>query len=145
MALSNEEIMLKERIQHLLKIKRYPIARLSDNPTLQSRYGRQINGDASVPFTTIQLILMTFHDISADWLIMGEGSMYKADHKAQKVYNTHNEVKDSTASGSINVGTTTIPYPVQQLLDEKDKRIAELESDKRLLKGMLEAFNVNKK
>ena len=65
--------------------------------------------------------------------------MRKAEHTATSIYN-HNEVNDSTAFGSINVGTSTIPYSVQALLDEKDKRIAELEKDKAQLQGILSFF-----
>jgi hypothetical protein len=49
-------------------------------------------------------------------------------------------VHDSKAGGDILVGATTIPYPVQALLDEKDKRIAELEQDKQLLSNIISAF-----
>ena len=138
--LSNDEILLKNLIRQLLKFKKMTISDIAETETLRARYGRQINGDASVPFTTIHLLLRTFPDISADWLIMGEGSMYKADTLAPRVYNTMNEVHNATAGGSIHVGTTTIPVPVQQLLDEKDKRIKELEQDKQILQGVITAF-----
>lgn len=134
--LSNDEILLKHRIRQLLKFKKMTISDIAETETLRARYGRQINGDASVPFTTIHLLLRTFPDISADWLIMGDGSMNKADHLDLRVYN---EVHNSTAGGSINVGAT-IQMPVQQIIDEKDKRIAELEKDKQLLQGVIAAF-----
>ena len=136
---SKDEEMLKERMRHLLHMMRWPLTKFAENETQRARLGRQINGDAAVPYSTIVMFLTAFHEISADWLIMGEGSMYKADHTAPRVYN-HNEVRDSSAGGSINVGTSTIPYPVQALLDEKDKRIKELENDKQLLQGLLSAF-----
>lgn len=138
MALTNEEILLKERIRHILHNRGVTIASISDTPTLQARYGRQINGDAQVPFTTLYKLLYMFHDIDANWLILGEGQMQKtADHP--RIYN-HNEANGSSAGGSIYVGTSTIPYPVQALLDEKDKRIAELEKDKAQLQGFLSIF-----
>lgn len=136
---SEDEKMLKERMRHILHMMRWPLTKFAENETQRARLGRQINGDAAVPYSTIVMFLTAFHNISADWLIMGEGGMYKADHVAPRVYN-HNEVRDSSAGGSINVGTSTIPYPVQALLDEKDKRIAELEKDKQLLQGLLSAF-----
>ena len=138
--ISNDEKMLKERIRHLLTFKRETIADWADNETLRVRYRRQVNGDASVPYSTLVLILERYHDISADWLVMGEGSIHKADHVGSHIHNTTNEVHDSRAGGSIYVGTQTIPYPVQALLDEKDKRIAELEKDKQQLQGLLAVF-----
>lgn len=140
MALPNEEMMLKERIRHLLTFKRETVADLADTETLRVRYRRQINGEASVPVTTLMLILERYHDISADWLLMGEGSMRKADHIAPHIYNTRNEANGSSAGGSIILGSSSIPYPVQALLDEKDKRIAELEADKKQLQGILTIF-----
>lgn len=138
MALTNEEILLKERIRHMLHIRGVTIASISDTPTLQARYGRQINGEAQVPFTTLYKLLYMFHDIDANWLILGEGQMQKtADYP--RIYN-HNEANGSTAGGSIYVGTSTIPYHVQALLDEKDKRIAELEKDKIQLQCLLSVF-----
>jgi hypothetical protein len=137
---SNEEKMLKERIKHLLVYKKMTISNLTDDEVLYKRLRRQINDEALVPFSTIHMLLYMFPDISADWLVMGEGLMRKAEHTAPRIYNTKNEVNNSTAGGSINVGTTTIPVSVQALLDEKDRRIKELEQDKQLLQGLLSAF-----
>ena len=142
MALTNEEILLKERIRHMLHSRGVTIASISDTPTLQARYGRQINGEASVPFTTLYKLLYMFHDIDANWLILGEGQIQKTSDRPH-IHNTKNEVNGSSAGGSIYVGTSTIPYPVQALLDEKDKRIAELEADKKQLQGLLSVLTSN--
>ena len=146
---SKEEEMLKERIRHLLTMKRVSVASLADNETLRIRYRRQINGDASVPYTTIHLLLYMFPDISADWLVMGEGSMRKADCLAPKVYN-HNQVTNSTAGGDINVGVRTVSVPqsisdiqakdLQATIAAQQQRISELENDKQLLQGLLSSF-----
>ena len=72
----------------------------------------------------------------------GEGQMQKTSDRPH-IHNTKNEVNGSSAGGSIYVGTSTIPYPVQALLDEKDKRIAELESDKKQLQGLLSVLTSN--
>ena len=139
MALTNEEILLKERIRHMLHRRGVTIASISDTPTLQARYGRQINGEAQVPFTTLHMLLYMFPDVDANWLVLGEGQMQKTADRPH-IHNTKNEVNGSSAGGSIYVGTSTIPYPVQALLDEKDKRIAELEKDKTQLQGLLSVF-----
>lgn len=142
---SKEEEMLKERIRHLLTMKRVSVASLADNETLRIRYRRQINGDAAVPYSTIHLLLTMFHDISADWLVMGEGSMRKADCLAPKVYN-HNQVTNSTAGGDINVGVRIDEIQVkdmQSTIAAQQQRISELENDKQLLQGLLSAFTKN--
>jgi hypothetical protein len=141
MALTNDEILLKERIRHMLHIRGVTIASISDTPTLQARYGRQINGDAQVPFTTLHMLLDMFPDVDANWLILGEGHMQKTADRPH-IHNTKNEVNGNSAGGSIYVGTSTIPYPVQALLNEKDKRIAELEEDKRRLHTVIDALTV---
>ena len=138
---SNEEKLLKERIRMLLAKKGITILELADgDEVVAKRYRNQINGDALVPYSTLYKLLYMFHDISADWLVMGEGAISKADCAAPRIYNTKNEVHDSKAGGDILVGATTIPCSVQSIINEKDKRIAELERDKELLSGLLSAF-----
>ena len=147
---SKEEELLKERIRYLLHNKKITIASLSDNDeSLRVRLGRQINGDSVVAYTTIYKLLYMFPDISADWLVMGEGSMRKADCLAPKVYN-HNQVTNSTAGGDINVGVRTVAVPqsfdeiqvkdMQSTIAAQQQRISELEQDKQLLQGLLSAF-----
>lgn len=137
--ISEDEKTLKERMRYLLHEQRWPLTKLSQNETQRARLGRQINGDAAVPFSTIVLFLSKFPDVSADWLIMGEGEMLKSKRSGTS-YVTMNNVSDSHAGGSINVGTTAIPDSVQKLLDEKNARIAELEKDKALLQTLLAAM-----
>lgn len=138
MALSNEEILLKERIKAMLSARGKKIAHIAETPTMEARLGRQINGEAAVPFTTLYKLLYEFHDIDANWLILGEGQMTK--NAARPNIINHNEVNGSKAGGSINVGTSTIPVPVQMLLDEKDKRIEELEKNNATLRMVLDSF-----
>lgn len=146
---SNEEKMLKERIKHLLVYKKMTISDLTRDEVLYKRLRRQINDEALVPYSTIYMLLYMFPDISADWLVMGEGSMRKADCLAPKVYN-HNQVTNSTAGGDINVGVRTVAVPqsfdeiqvkdMQSTIAAQQQRISELENDKQLLQGLLSAF-----
>ncbi len=52
-----------------------------ENKAMQKRLSRQLNGGASVTYETISSILDSFPDISAEWLLRGEGEMYKSDDK----------------------------------------------------------------
>ena len=147
---SNDEKMLKERIRHLLSYKKASVSDLTDNVTLQVRYRRQINGDAAVPFSTLYKILYMYHDISADWLILGEGSMQKADHVAPHIHNNNynNQLAPgSTQTGPVAIGHDTVNVIRGREIEERDilikqqaERIAELEKDKELLSGLLSAF-----
>ena len=141
MAMSNEEKLLKDRIVHMLSYKRKSITKISEgNESLRVKLGRQLNPekDTTVSFDTLYTLLYMFPDIDANWLILGEGPMTKSTDRPNII--NHNEVNGSTAGGSINVGNSNIPVPVQALLEEKDKRIAELEKDKTQLQGILSVF-----
>ena len=100
--LATEQILLKDRIRHLLHIKKCSISSLAENETERVRISRQINGDANVTIDTIRLILFSFPAVSADWLILGEGTIHKAT-TAPTVYN-NNSVNNSTAGGNITTG-----------------------------------------
>ncbi len=130
--------MLKERIRHLLTSKRASVASLADNENERVRLRHQINDDALVQYSTLYKLLYMFHDIDANWLILGEGQMTKNSARPNII--NHNEVNGSKAGGSINVGTSAIPVPVQMLLDEKDKRIEELEKNNATLRMVLDSF-----
>ena len=139
--ITDEEKMLKERLRHLLADRKTSIRTIADTDSERVMLNRQINGEETiVPYRTLYKILYMFPDVSADWLIMGEGGMLKAEHTAPRIYNTKNEVNGSKAGGDINVGSTTIPYPVRALIDEKDARIAELEKINSTLQNVVNAF-----
>lgn len=137
--ISTEEKLLKERIQHLLSFKKVSVASMSDSESERVMLGRQIKGENTVvSFRTIHKLLYMFPDIDANWLILGEGQMQKTVDRPQ-IFN-HNEVNQSSAGGSINVGTSSIPVPVQMLLEEKDKRIADLEDNNKTLRTVLDSM-----
>lgn len=144
MAMSNEEKLLKDRIIHMLSYKRKSITKISEgNESLRVKLGRQLNPekDTTVSFDTLYLLLYMFPDIDANWLILGEGPMKKTNN-SPRIYNNHTDVHDN-GSNTTNYGETAISLPVKMLLDEKDKRIAELESDKKQLQGLLSVLTAN--
>ena len=144
--ITDEEKLLKERLRHLLADRKTSIRTIADTDSERVMLNRQINGEETiVPYRTLYKILYMFPDVSADWLIMGEGGMLKAEHTAPRIYNTKNEVNGSKAGGDINVGTATIPYPVRALLDEKDARIVELEKINSTLQNVVNAFTAGLK
>lgn len=106
--LATEQILLKDRIRHLLHIKKCTISSLAENETERVRISRQINGDANVTIDTIRLILFSFPSVSADWLILGEGTIHKST-TAPTVYN-NNSVNNSTAGGNITTGSIANNY-----------------------------------
>ena len=137
MALSNEQKMLKERIRFVLAKFGKTATDLGDTENEKVRARRQVLGDALVQTDLLQKLLYMFPSISADYLLMGEGSMMKADHMAPHVYTQHNEVKGNSAGGDINVGPDTIV--TKKTVDDLTAKIAELEKDKATLQNLLNA------
>ena len=111
--LATEQILLKDRIRHLLHILKCTISSLAENETERVRISRQINGDANVTIDTIRLILFSFPSVSADWLILGEGTIHKST-TAPTVYN-NNSVNNSTAGGNITTGSIANNFNVNPL------------------------------
>ena len=142
--ISNEEKLLKERIQHLLSFKKVSVASISDSESERVMLGRQIKGEnTSVSFRTIHKLLYMFHDIDANWLVLGEGQMQKTADRAQIFNQQQYQMQTGeNNSGVINFSENSVPVPVQILLDEKDKRIAELEENNKILRTVLDSMTV---
>ena len=142
--ISNEEKLLKERIQYMLKIKKVSITSISDGESERVMLGRQINGENNVvSFRTIHKLLYMFHDIDANWLILGEGQMQKTADRPQIFNQQQYQMQTGeNNSGVINFSENSVPVPVQMLLEEKDKRIAELEENNKILRTLLDSMTV---
>ena len=126
------EKTLKQRIKHLLVAKGITISDLTDSEIVYKRLRRQINDDASVPYSTIILLLDMFPDVSAEWLVMGRGEMIRKDAI------THNELHQASNNhGTIQIGNHN---SINSDTEALNARIAELENDKQLLQGLLAAF-----
>jgi hypothetical protein len=141
--ISDIEKELKERMRMLQSLKDIKYSDLADTKSERVMVGRQFGeNDTTVPFRTLYKILYAYHDVSAEWLILGEGSWQKTKD-CPKIFNQqHYEMQQNGENnqGNINVGTSTIPVPVQMLLDEKDKRIEELEKNNATLRMVLDSF-----
>lgn len=69
---------VRERINEILAKKNISINQLSKNiGVVQTTLNRQLNGFSKVSQSTINSILAYFNDVSPDWLIFGDGEMYK--------------------------------------------------------------------
>lgn len=143
--ISTEEKLLKERIQHLLAFKKVSVASISDSESERVMLGRQIKGENTVvSFRTIYKLLYMFPDVDANWLILGEGQRQKTVDRPQIFNQQQYQLQTGeNNSGVINFSENSVPIPVQMLLEEKDKRIAELEADKKQLRGLLSVFTAN--
>ena len=132
---------LKDRIKYVLEHENIKLARIANTEGERTMMSRQINGEETkVPYITIWKILNAAPRISAEWLLMGVGSMYSADHIAPRVYTQHNEVHDNSAGGDINVGPDTIV--TKKTVERLETRVAELEQDKKNMQTLIDALTV---
>lgn len=140
--ISNEEKLLKERIQHLLSFKKISVASIAGSESERVMLGRQIKGENNaVSFRTIHKLLYIFPDIDANWLILGEGQMRKTTDRPQIFNQQQYQMQTGeNNSGVINFSECSVPVPVQMLLNEKDKRIAELEDNNKTLRTVLDSM-----
>ena len=73
------ENAVKERIKEVLHYKKITLSGFAgDNNALQKKLSRQINLGGGLTFETISAILERYPDISAEWLLRGNGEMHKA-------------------------------------------------------------------
>ena len=78
------ETTIIQRIKKLIVANNMSITSLSKKINIvQTTLNRQLNGDtSSIPIGTIEAILHYFPEISAEWLLRGEGEMMKGEDKA---------------------------------------------------------------
>lgn len=91
----------------------------------------------------IEKILQTYPDISAEWLLRGEGDMYRnanSGNVSNYEINSHSTVHKGDVSGSYNNTSSDLQQEVKAL-KEKEKlylmQIAELKNDKTFLQNLL--------
>ena len=69
---------VKQRIKSILRAKKIQIPVLSEgDENLRRTLFRQINEDTTLSVSTAVFILEKFPDVSAEWLLRGEGDMFK--------------------------------------------------------------------
>lgn len=129
------ETIVKERIRELLSIKEVSITALSKVIQVpQSTLNRQINTDAPMTINNILLILNAFEDISAEWLLLGQGPMCKSESTTQEPSQAEERIDTKS---TLNVLIKTIEY-YQKEVDRIMDNINELRKENEILKIELE-------
>lgn len=120
------------RIKDILKVQGYSVLKLSNgNPSLQVKLNKHINGNTTISLETIELILSTFPNVSAEWLLRGTGNMFLDG--STPVGNNRNEEQTGTAERVAGSVPSTETY-----IADLQRQIAELRKDKDLLGGLLQ-------
>ena len=74
---------VKQRIKSILRAKKIQIPVLSEgDENLRRTLFRQINEDTTLSVSTAVFILEKFPDVSAEWLLRGQGDMFKHTNHA---------------------------------------------------------------
>lgn len=72
---------IRKRLKDTLFYYNATLNSISLDSAMQTRLSRQVNGGATITYDTILRFLQIFPDISAEWLVRGEGSMFLSDHE----------------------------------------------------------------
>ena len=145
-----EQEMCKERINSLLRSRGVSIASFEDTETERVRMRNQLNGTAALTFDILRKVAYAFHDVSCDWLILGEGNVLKAEHSGSSIYTTHyhNEVApNSYQYGPINMGKDTTQIIKNNEIERLNQQIMllqkeneELRRDKEFQRTIIESL-----
>ena len=77
---------ISDRIKYVLSEKQMSVAELAGSETQRIKFSRQLNGHNGLTLPVVVKVLDRFPDISAEWLIRGEGQMDKSNHFAPHVH-----------------------------------------------------------
>ena len=90
------ENIVAQRIKSVLDARQISITSFAKMVgMLQVTCNRQIRGDQAVSLGLIEGFLSTFPDISAEWLLRGEGEMYRDNSEQKKEISLTNPQDDS--------------------------------------------------
>ena len=74
------ESLIIQRISSILDHNKVTKQNLANEINMnQTTLGRQLKGEQALPAKLIEGFLHVFPDISAEWLLRGEGEMYKSN------------------------------------------------------------------
>lgn len=77
---------ISDRIKYVLSEKQISVAELAGSETQRIKFSRQLNGHNGLTLPVVVKVLDKFPDVSAEWLIRGEGQMDKSNHFAPHVH-----------------------------------------------------------
>ena len=117
---------VKQRVQQaLLEYNSNPTQLASQFKVNQKTLNNHINGTTDMSVSTILLVLRAFPDLSAEWLLRGNGGLHHSESvPAMSDISNNNGVVSGTNTGVINDGATI--GRLISLLEEKDKQINQL-------------------
>ena len=136
---------VKERVNELLISQSLSVRKLSEQIGVpQKTLNNQVNvsNPALLTLETILLILERFPNVSTEWLLRGNGSMFLDEKESSS--NVDTTPAKRTSDYRIKViekeDIQSNDKYLDALIEEKNKRIADLIEDKKLLHSILQSF-----
>ena len=132
-----------QRLKQITKTKAGSVKKLAEALGIsENTIEGYMRGKNKVALNFIVDVLRTYPDISAEWLLRGEGDMYRNANSNVNNYeiNSHSTVHKGDVSGSYNNTSANLQQEVKTL-KEKERlylmQIAELKNDKTFLQNLL--------
>jgi plasmid maintenance system antidote protein VapI len=97
--MENERKELSDRLRKVLREKMLSVTAFSKKVGMnQMTCNRQVNGENAMSLEMIMKTLRLFPDISADWLLLGDGAEYRNMKPVQVVKQTSPEESETVQS-----------------------------------------------
>ncbi len=113
------------RIKQFLKENRYTVRTLAGMLNVnEGTLSNKLNGQRGIDVETICALLNLFPELSADWLLLGHGTMVRHYEMGAHILQVNDE-GDNIQKYQLGGGTADCRQLVD-MLQEKDRQIAEL-------------------
>ena len=120
------EEKVKERIRLLLKDNGLSFNAISETPAVQAQFSRAFGKgkSARLSYDLIEIVLNKFPDVSADWLLTGDGEKYKSVSELPSV----DASSEDRINESAELAKMTRKYnEAAEMIEQLKKKIALLE------------------
>ncbi len=141
-------LTIADRIKNVLADKKITITSIARTNTERVNITRQLNGQVKVSMETVNRVLDFFPDVSAEYLMRGEGLQERTKIVTPPTQRQDIHISDGARAAISQSGSARIEpdEPIGQeslmdLLDEKDARIAKLEKDLDTLKDAIRVLS----
>lgn len=141
-------LTIADRIKSVLAEKKATITSIARTDTERVNITRQLNGQVKVSMETVNRILECFPEISAEYIMRGEGTYERTKIVVPPQHRQDIHLAEGARAAISQSGTATIDADeplghesLSALLEEKDKIIAELQHDKEILKEAIRVLS----
>lgn len=131
------EDSVKQRLRDFLKEQNMSINQISLNANYpQSTLNKQINKETSMSLSTLLVLLDLFSELSAEWLLRGEGNMLRIATSNDTSASSDDKVKDVAYWKHVALSMSEEVTEKKDRIKELERELQRLgdELDQRLLK-----------